>query len=435
VVDTPWEDAMKPGGQTLDESDRRPDVVNTATKHAVTTFLPQPERTRQGIALCLSGGGFRAALFHLGALRRLNELGVLTRVDVITSVSGGSIVAAHLVRAIHEYGWPPPGDRIDAPEWEERVGEPFRRFTRQNLRTDALLARLRPRNWFKASPGVAALEQAYHSRLTDLRLGELPDRPQFVFCATDMTFGSRWRFAKDGVGRDQQELEEDDAPGICLRPNWSVARAVAASSCFPPVFNPLPIARVKRGGRELTISLTDGGLYDNLGIEAVWRTAATVLVSDGGATFDIGSTDTLLWRLSRYEAIIGEQAKNVRRRWLMSNFLKGELQGTYWGIGSTTAHFGPSSIEGYSEALVDDIVSEVRTDMDAFSDPEIRVLENHGYLLADAAMVRNGRTSVELLQTPRIVPWPEWMDEGRVRAALGSSNKRTLFGRGWPRRE
>jgi NTE family protein len=45
-----------------------------------------------GIALCLSGGGFRATLFHLGTLRRLNEFGMLARLDVITSVSGGSIL-------------------------------------------------------------------------------------------------------------------------------------------------------------------------------------------------------------------------------------------------------------------------------------------------------------------------------------------------------
>src|SRR5690242_8688552 len=45
-----------------------------------------------GVAICLSGGGFRATLFHLGALIRLNELGVLSNVKVFSSVSGGSIL-------------------------------------------------------------------------------------------------------------------------------------------------------------------------------------------------------------------------------------------------------------------------------------------------------------------------------------------------------
>jgi len=58
--------------------------------------LPKDSR----IALCLSGGGFRAALFHLGAFRRLNELGILSTVDSIASVSGGSILAAVFWQAI-----------------------------------------------------------------------------------------------------------------------------------------------------------------------------------------------------------------------------------------------------------------------------------------------------------------------------------------------
>src|SRR5712692_4740400 len=57
------------------------------------TNLQGPEA---GIALCLSGGGYRAMLFHLGALWRLNECGYLPKLDRISSVSGGSITAAVL---------------------------------------------------------------------------------------------------------------------------------------------------------------------------------------------------------------------------------------------------------------------------------------------------------------------------------------------------
>ena len=56
---------------------------------------PSPEHPR-GLALCLSGGGFRALLFHLGALRRLNELGILPKVDTFSATSGGSILACLL---------------------------------------------------------------------------------------------------------------------------------------------------------------------------------------------------------------------------------------------------------------------------------------------------------------------------------------------------
>ena len=47
------------------------------------------------IGLALSGGGFRAAIFHMGVMRRLHELGILEKIDVITTVSGGAIVGAY----------------------------------------------------------------------------------------------------------------------------------------------------------------------------------------------------------------------------------------------------------------------------------------------------------------------------------------------------
>ena len=78
-------------------------------------YTPLPKGKRSGIALCLSGGGFRAAIFHLGALRRLNELGILSKIDTISSVSGGSILAAHLADRIRP--WPNFAQCV--PDWEE----------------------------------------------------------------------------------------------------------------------------------------------------------------------------------------------------------------------------------------------------------------------------------------------------------------------------
>src|SRR5213083_2024169 len=70
-----------------------------ADARAPVAFIPSdtPERGPQdGIALCLSGGGYRAMLFHLGALIRLNEIGLLQKCSRISSVSGGSITAGLL---------------------------------------------------------------------------------------------------------------------------------------------------------------------------------------------------------------------------------------------------------------------------------------------------------------------------------------------------
>ena len=52
------------------------------------------------IGLCLSGGGFRASFFHLGTLRYLEEVGIMEKVEVVSTVSGGSIIGAYYLGPI-----------------------------------------------------------------------------------------------------------------------------------------------------------------------------------------------------------------------------------------------------------------------------------------------------------------------------------------------
>src|SRR5438093_1076206 len=73
-------------------------VEGLSPVHPIPTDTPE-EAPEEGIALCLSGGGFRAMLFHVGALWRLNELGWLPKLDRVSSVSGGSITAGVLAYA------------------------------------------------------------------------------------------------------------------------------------------------------------------------------------------------------------------------------------------------------------------------------------------------------------------------------------------------
>src|SRR5437762_9214975 len=95
-----------------------------------------PPGTNAGLALCLSGGGFRATLFHLGAVRRLNECGMLAQLDVITSVSGGSILNGVLATR-----WPRLS--IDAggviTNFEDEIAQPVRAFCGTDIRTPLLL--------------------------------------------------------------------------------------------------------------------------------------------------------------------------------------------------------------------------------------------------------------------------------------------------------
>jgi NTE family protein len=398
--------------------------------HPRTEYTPAPRAERNGIGLCLSGGGFRATLFHLGALRRLNELGILGRLRTITSVSGGSIAAAHLATVLASLPEPLAGPLAD---WDALVARPLRAFTARDRRTGPIVRRLLPWNWFRTSTGVEALARGYEKHLTPLPLRDLPVRPNFVLCATDMAYGVNWTFERGRIGDWQVGYASP-------RARWPLARAVAASSCFPPVFNPLPIHldphELVGGAAGLDptylhildgLRLTDGGDYDNLGLEPVWKDHATVLVSDGGAPFVASEDRGLLWRVERYTEILGSQAHALRLRWLISNFMADQMTGAYWGAKSATTRFDPADTTGYSKALATEVIARIRTDLDAFSDAEAAVLENHGYLLADVAIRRHTPSLLPPELPPTRVPYPEWMDEAKVRAALRNSARRRLL--------
>jgi NTE family protein len=401
-------------------------------RHAAQTYLPEPREQRRGTALCLSGGGYRAALFHLGVLRRLEELGTLARVDTISAVSGGSILAGFIANRIRP--WPESG-RI--PEFATAIVPAFRRFTEKNIRTLWVLRRALPWNWRDPTVAVESLAARYEKDIVQLTLGQLPRRPRFIFNATELTFGTNWVSEREQVGSYM--------PGyVTPPPEWPVARAVAASSCFPPAFEPMPTRlepRLFAGGRLgddapdrdgllERMQLTDGGVYDNMALEAVWKDHAVLLVSDGGATFDRRSPAPL-WRpfayLGRFLDVQGNQARALRRRWLVASFLREEMRGVYLGIGSDVSRFDGGA--GYSAALVAEVIAAVRTDLDHFSDAEAAVLQNHGYTLADAAMRVHGQAWCDDEAPPARIPHPEWMDEVRVRAAMRSSDRRRLLGR------
>src|ERR1700680_1691406 len=86
------------------------------------------------LGLALSGGGFRATLFHLGALWRLNELGWLRQLDIITSVSGGSIVNGVLALRWSELAWQGlPGGGEMAANFAEKIAAPIRQFCGKSI--------------------------------------------------------------------------------------------------------------------------------------------------------------------------------------------------------------------------------------------------------------------------------------------------------------
>ena len=387
-------------------------------------------RRRAGIGLALSGGGFRATLFHLGAIRRLNELRILSRLTDISSVSGGSILAACLADAM-----------ITAPP---QPGQPLANFdalvkkvhdlTSCNLRRRILLERIEPTNWHRSLGELVAIELG--KRITDKPISALPTAVRFVFCATDMAFGVNWEYSRTRAGNYQAGYKTTGLEAI------PIAYAAAASACFPPIFEPLDpkvAAGDFSGGaakgadsdrcRE-RIRLSDGGVYDNMGLEPLWKDVETLLVSDAGGEFEFSPDRGTLSDIKRYPDIMGNQARALRKRWLIASFKSGagpggstELRGTYWATDGYRAKYDPADAGGYSEETAD-LIAHIRTDLDEFSPGECAALENHGYLMTDVVLKVWVPTLYEA--APVQPPYPEFMDEAKVRAALKDSAKQRL---------
>jgi NTE family protein len=360
------------------------DIQSLFSARAESGDLLTAGKLEDGMGLCLSGGGYRAMLYHVGALRRLNELGFLSQLREIASVSGGSITAGVLGFAWSKLAFDHQGR---AENFEREVAQPIARFARIGIDVRAVLMGLLP--WRTAADGVA---EAYDLHLFHgLRLQDLPDRPRFTFMATNLQTGSGWRFAKCYAA--------DFRVGRILQPRFSLARVVAASSAFPPFFSParfnfdghvvetMPGADLHRLPFTKGAVLTDGGVYDNLGLERVWKRCCTILVSNAGKTIpDIG-TPTGRWIGQTYRtlSIVQQQAENSRRRLLFGAANAGQRRVAYWSIDTPISAYRCPDAPTIAEEEVAEAAS-IRTRLNRFTDREIDLLLRVGYAGADASL-------------------------------------------------
>lgn len=336
------------------------------------------------IGLALSGGGYRATLFHAGAFLRLAEVRLLPKLARVSSVSGGSIASGLLA-----VKWPALAAADFTPAAVKReVVEPLRAFTGRTLDLLAILRGvLSP---FRSVAEVVADEYARHL-LGEAMLQDLPDAPRFVFNATNLSTGVDFRFSKPYAG--------DYRIGLIDRPDFKVSTAVAASSAFPPVLSPMDLrvdpARVRETpGADLHgrlrrdgVRLTDGGVYDNLGLETVWKRCRTILASDAGEPFTAGGRQASDWlrQTIRVLGIIGHQARAQRRRALVASYVSRERAGAYWGIQTLVEKYlAPGTLRVPPD--VTHRLSHVRTRLDRFDEREQCALVNWGYAVSDAAL-------------------------------------------------
>jgi NTE family protein len=354
-----------------------------------------------GIGLCLSGGGYRAMLFHVGALWRLYESGLLKQAKRISSISGGSITAGLLALKWSRLPGDPTAGRAD---FVREVVGPIRGLADHTLDVSGVVGGI------LLSGSIAdRVARAYTEHLYgDATLQDLPDDPRFVINATNVQSGALWRFSKPYMA--------DYRVGMVENPTVRLAVVVAASSAFPPVLSPLildldPAAFKPNSGDDLQKEpyndeavLTDGGVYDNLGLETVWKRYDTVLVSDAGGKMEPEPEPETDWvrHSVRVLDIIDNQVRSLRKRQLIDSYKEDNRKGAYWGIRTNIADYQlPDALPFPHEQSLQ--LAAVPTRLKRLPARLQEQLINWGYAVCDAALRKHVKPELE---RPDDVPIP-----------------------------
>lgn len=290
------------------------------------------------VGLALSGGGFRASFYHLGVLARLAELDVLRHVEVLSCVSGGSIVGACYWLALRRRLLnPKPLGGVDYIELVNGLIDHFRDAVKLNLRVQVQPSKFEAGWRFLVNDAKGAmdperragmLEKYFYRPLLSgsgpLYMHELrftpadhdavltgekdfhPGKhnwlradkvPVLVLNATTVNTGHAWQFTPTWMGESPWAVHEtaDSVPRLewsWYEPNvgWQMelGRAVAASACVPGLFAPLCIDGAYK---DFQVQLVDGGVYDNQGTVSLLALNCNVLlVSDAAGQLLLEST-------------------------------------------------------------------------------------------------------------------------------------------------
>lgn len=326
----------------------------------------------QRIGLALSGGGFRATAFHLGVFRKLQSMGILWKLDLLSCVSGGSIAGAYLAA---NWGDDKALDRLE-----------------KYLKTTSIAV----------ASVVAGVLNPFESRLDKLAetydrdlfkkktLEDLDGGPRLYLNATNLASGNLFFFVtgeKKGAEMGEHEL------GTRAAKKFSLARAVAASSAFPPVFPPLKLKKKDYDVPDVDyITLTDGGVYDNLGANPLFRERNALdyaLVSDAGKPFALDDRPTEWGSIVLKESIgiLMEQVRGLQfKRLELTLAAKQKPKGIWFSI---------DSVEGEAQPGDSAFASAVGTNLKKLSDAEMAVLTRHSAALLTS---RIDRYAAELKQ-------------------------------------
>ena len=378
----------------------------------------EQKQPNPGIALCLSGGGYRAMVFHLGSLWRLNETGLLKKLNRISSVSGGSITAGMLGLQWKKLNFDKQGV---ASNLIDLVINPVLELASHTIDVYSVVEGIV--NPFKSVADEVA--DAYRNHLFGhATLQDLPadnEGPRFVINATNVQSKVLWRFSRPFMG--------DYRVGLIRNPTVQLAVAVGASSAFPPVLSPVQLKLHPQDFDQTTagdlqkppfntdVVLCDGGVYDNLGLETAWKEYQTILVSDGGGATPDDPDPHKDWvqHAVRILALIDNQVGSLRKRWLIGSFQSQQRAGAYWGIRTNIADYNlPNAMNCPFDKTME--LASTPTRLKAMGTMLKQGLVNWGYAVCDAAL----RAHVDpKIPAPENFPYPSAAFTGGKMKAAG----------------
>jgi NTE family protein len=425
------------------------------------------ERDHPKLGLALSGGGHRAAFFHVGVLARLAELGLLRRVEVISTVSGGSIVGAlyylHVKNLLEAKA---DAEVVDADYVEvvRAVEREYREAAATNVRGSGWSNPLK--NFQMARPAYTRTDRVgelYEQRFYAKAWGERPKAngrirmrdlliepkghegrfdpdvenasrnapvPILLLEATTLNTGHNWRFEAMYMGEprrqgtaDQSLREDVDKNTILQRTKWAelpeacrdfpLGSAVASSACFPGGFPPMVVPGLFD---DLVVELVDGGVHDNQGVEGlVDRGCTHWIISDGSGQMPdlVRPSNRLPAVLGRVVSIYGDAEREQRLLQLLRAGDTVAFMHLQTGLPARERTPG-GKVEEHEAALtstafgvLEDVqraLAQVRTDLDAFCEVEAWALMADSYQLAGEIVPK--KTALAALGTPG--PGQEW---------------------------
>ena len=353
------------------------------------------------IGLALSGGGFRASLFHIGVLKRLAELNILRHIHVISTVSGGSIIGMYYYLELKKMLESTDNVELSKGSYVALVSKIEKEFSasiESNLRMLAFMK-------YPSTPLTEKLGELYQEKLFDnidknVRLmseiaiePKVNDKeykefipqfhnfelensvPRIIVNATLLNNGHNWQFTAKGMGENEYMTDMSinknrpyEFGSYSSDTSVSIGQAVAASSAVPVLFDPIELEL----GDEV-FKLADGGLYDNMGLSSlVADECSHIIVSDGSGQFkeDKKPSSFRLDVLGRVMGVLMNRTREGEYKMAKSLEELGVLKGL-------------SIFHMETESSLDDELQEklaqVRTDLDAFHELESTGLVYAGY--------------------------------------------------------